>query len=77
MRSVYTQNSEHLNKLGVRATMDSKLEEQRSVLNACFQRVKNLASFFKGCRNVFLKPAYPVQPFIAGFHSLRRATSVR
>ena len=30
--SVYTQSFEHLNKVGVRATMDSKLEEQRSVL---------------------------------------------
>ena len=33
MRSVYTQSFEHLNKLGVRATIDSKLEEQRTVIN--------------------------------------------
>ena len=32
MRGVHTQNFEHLNKVGVRATLDSKLEEQRSVI---------------------------------------------
>ena len=32
MKSVYTQSFEHLNKVGVRATLDSKLQEQRSVL---------------------------------------------
>ena len=32
MRNVYTQCFEHLNKLGVRATMDYKLEKQRSVI---------------------------------------------
>ena len=32
MRIVYTQSFEHLNKVGVRATMDSKLEEQKSVI---------------------------------------------
>ena len=32
MRSMYTQSFEHLNKVGAMATMDSKLEEQRSVI---------------------------------------------
>ena len=32
LRSVYTQSFEHLNIVGIRATMDSRLEEQRSVI---------------------------------------------
>ena len=34
---------------------------------------ENLATFFKCSRKVFLKPAYPIQSFKAGFHNLRRA----
>ena len=50
--NVYTQNFEHLNKIGVRATMDSKLEEQISViqfLQPChiFQSLQK--SFSKAC----------------------------
>ena len=50
MRSAYTRSLEHLNKAGVRATLDSKLEEQRSVIKfLLFEGV----TFFKGCRNDF------------------------
>ena len=74
MISVYTQSFEHLNKVGVRVTMESKPEEQRYVVK--FLLLELLEGeipyhIFKGCRKVFfLKPVYPVQPFIAGFHSL-------
>ena len=57
MRSVYTQSFEHSNKVGVRATMDSKLEEQRCVIkflllegekpSHIFQRLQK--SFSKAC----------------------------
>ena len=50
VRSVYTQSFEHLNKLGVRATMDSKLEEQRTVINSLvLEGEKTLPHFFKDC----------------------------
>ena len=60
---MYTQSFEHLNKVGVRVTMDSMLEEQRSVIKFHLPEVENLVIIFKGCRKVFLKPAYPIQPF--------------
>ena len=74
MRRVYIQNFGLLNKVGVRATMDAKLVEQRSVIKFL---LKNLATFFKGCKKVFLKHSYPIKPFIAGFHSLGRAGQAR
>ena len=39
-------------------------------------RGENLATFFEGCKKGFLKLAYPLQPFIAGFHSLGIARQV-
>ena len=60
---MYTGSFEHLNKLGVRATMESTLEEQRSVIKILllegekpchiFQRLQK--SFSKGCipRSIF------------------------
>ena len=50
MRSAHTRSLEHLNKAGVRATLDSKLEEHRSVIK--FLLFEG-ATFFKGCRNYF------------------------
>ena len=62
--SVYTQSFEHLNKVGVRATMDSKLEEQRSVLikilllkgekpSHSFQRLQKSFSITCICQSIF------------------------
>ena len=59
MKSVYTRSFEHLNKVSVRAPMDYKLEEQKSIITFLLLEDENLATFFKGCRKVFLKPAYP------------------
>ena len=62
----------HLNKVGVRATIVSKLKEQRSIKFLLFEGEKH-CHIFKGGRKVFLKLAYPVQLLIAGFHNLTRA----
>ena len=63
--------------------MDSKLEDQRSVIKVLsFRRWKTLPSFSKIGGELFfffcfffflIKPAYPCQPFITRFYSLRRA----
>ena len=50
-----------------------KLEEQRSIIKLWQLEGENLATFFIGCRNIFLKLVYPGQLFIAGLHSLGRA----
>ena len=66
---------EHLNKVSVRAaraTMDSKLEERRSVIKLLLIEVEK-THYSKVAEKFFLKPAYPIQPFIAWFHSLGRA----
>ena len=53
MRCVFIQSFEHLNKVGVRATMDSKIEEQRSVIKFLLLEVE------KPC-NIFQRlPQYP------------------
>ena len=55
--------------------MGSKLEEHRSVVKILL--LEGEKTFFKGCKvNVFVKPAYPARPFIAGFHSLGRTVQV-
>ena len=61
MRSMYTRSIEHLNEAGVRATMDSKVEEQRSVIKfLLLEHEKALPHFSKVAAFFFLKPAYPV-----------------
>ena len=52
--------------------MDSKLKKQRSVIKFLLSESEKPCRIFNGCRKVFLKPVYPVQHFIAGFHSLWR-----
>ena len=55
MRKVCTRSSESLNKVGVRAAMDSKLEEQRSVIKSMFLEGEKPCHIFQSCRQVFLK----------------------
>ena len=47
MRSVYTLSFDHLHKVGVRATMDSELDEQISVIKFLVLEGENLATFSK------------------------------
>ena len=63
---MFTRSFEHLNKVDVRDTMDSRLEKQRYVIK--FLRLEGEKSCY-----IFLKPAYPAKSFIAGFHRLGRA----
>ena len=51
--------------------MDSKLQEQISMIKFLLLEGETFDTFFKCCR-FFLKPAYPIQFFTAGFHSLSR-----
>ena len=70
IRCMYTQSFEHLNKVGLRATMDSELEEQRSKfllledekLCHIFQRLQKSLSLL-----ILVKRYSP------GFHSFGRA----
>ena len=61
---------EPLNKVGVKAIMDSKLEEQRSVIKfLLLEGEKPCHIFFQRLQKSFAKACISVQPFIAGFHS--------
>ena len=60
--------------MGVRATMDSKQGEQRSVIKFLLLECEKPCHIFKDCRNFFLKP---VQPFKAGFQLRKGRPSVR
>ena len=53
MRSVYTRSFEHVNKEGIRDTMDSKLEEQRSIIKFLFLEGDKPCHIFKKCRLFF------------------------
>ena len=64
VRSVYTLSFERLNKVDVRSTMNSMLEEQRSVIKFL------LLEDEKPC-HIFLI-AYPFQLFITGLYRLVR-----
>ena len=55
MRSVYTQNFEHLNKVGIWATMDSKLEEQRAVIKFLLLEGERPCQFFQRLQTSFCK----------------------
>ena len=52
--------------------MDSKLEGQRSVIKFLLLEGEKPCNIFQRLQIFFLKPSYPVQPFIAGFYSLGR-----
>ena len=60
MRSVYARSFEHLNKVGIRASMNSKLEEQRAVINFLLLEDETSCHIvFKSCMKVFfIKPVY-------------------
>ena len=47
MRNVYTQSFEYLNMVGIRAIMDAKLEEQRSIIKFLLLEGEKSAKFFK------------------------------
>ena len=56
MRSVYTQISfEHLNKVGVRTTMGSKLKEQRSVIKFLLLEGEKPCHIFQRLQRSFSK----------------------
>ena len=53
MINVYTLSFEHLKKVGVRATMDSRLEEQISVIKFLHLEGEKPCHIFKDCRKYF------------------------
>ena len=55
MKSVYTRSFEHLNKLGVWATIDSKLGEQRSVIKFLLLEGKESCHIFQRLQRSFSK----------------------
>ena len=72
MRNIYTQSFEFLNKVDVRATMDSKQQEQRSVIKFLLLDGEKPCHVIQRLQKSFLMPAYPVQHLIAKFHNLGR-----
>ena len=72
MRRVFTLTFEHFNKVAIRATMDSKLDEQRTVIQILNLDCKNLYHIFHRLQNFVLKPTYPVQPIASRVYSLRK-----
>ena len=55
MRSVYIQSFEHLNKVGFRAIMNSKLEEQKSVTKLLLLEVEKPCHIFSRMKKSFSK----------------------
>ena len=55
VRSVYTRRFEHLNKVGVRATTDAKLEKQRAVIKFLLLEVKKPCHIFQRLQKSFSK----------------------
>ena len=74
MKSVYTQSFEHLNKVGVRAAMNSKLEKWRSVIKFLILDGEKPFHIFQMLQIFVSEPAYPIQPFTSGFYSLGRTS---
>ena len=69
-KCLFLKNKEPLNKVGVSASMDYKLVEQRSVIKLLLEG-KNLAIFFKGCRKVFSKACLSHSTFYSWISQFR------
>ena len=63
VRNMYTPSFEHLNKVGVRATMDSKLEEQRSIIKPLLLEGEKPCHSFQRLKKMFSKACISHSPF--------------
>ena len=60
--------------MGVRATIDLKLEEQRSIIKLLLLDGEKPCHILKGCRIFFVKPVYTAPPTLFIVNKDRRVT---